>query len=263
MRDIFSVTDRQHVLDDILSITMDCPKIVSLVQVGSGAVGYHDARSDLDFVIALDSDESMLDVMAYIHQKISEKFEILYFSQEASSHLQCYLLSNLLEIDLGYGGYDHAAARKPAFRVLFDNTGVVEEKMIRSRAWMDDRIYGEKQKKDITLACNSIWAHLMHAAVAIHRGSYFRAIGELEFVRTLYIDLLGDRYRLESTLNREIDSLPEEEKTAILSTYATEVSAGALWASLSQLTDLIYRELEGCDIPVTKEMLLDYERDLR
>ena len=162
-----------------------------------------------------------------------------------------------------YGGYEHAAALKPAFKVLFDRSGVVEEKMIRSREWMDDRIYGEKQKKDADTACRSVWIRLMHAAVAIHRGNVFRAAGELEYVRKIYTDLLGDRYRLESGLNREIDRLPEEEKAAIRSTWITGESKDALWNSLLNLTALVYRELEGYSLPVTQEMLTEYYKDLR
>ena len=98
----------------------------------------------------------------------------------------------------------------------------------------------------------------MHAAVAIHRGQYFRAVGELESVRMQYIDLLGDRYRLESSLNREIDRLPETEKAAIRSTFASAESPSELWTALLNLTALVYKELEGIDVPVTQEMLHDY-----
>lgn len=260
---VFSVQDRQNAFDYILSVASQCDKIVSLVQVGSGANGYHDERSDLDFVIALDSNDSMADVMEYMHQKISGKYELLFFTQDESRHLQMYIFSNLLEIDLGYGSYEHAAAWKPAFKVLYDNSGVVEEKMIRSREWMDDRIYGEKQKKDADAACKSVWARLMHAAVAIHRSNYFRAIGELEYVRKQYIDLLGNRYRLESSLNREIDRLPETEKAAIRSTYITGESPSELWERLMNLTALVYKELEGYKVPVTQEMLHEYYKGLK
>ena len=263
MSKIFSVKDRQDAFDHILSAAKACGKIVSLVQVGSGAVGYHDERSDLDYVIALDSDASMLEVMDYMRQKISGKYGLAYFAQDEARHLQVFLLSNLLEIDIGYGGYDHAAASKPAFKVLYDKTGVVEAKMIRSREWMDDKIYGDKQKKDIDSACNLVWARLMHAAVAIHRGQTFRAIGELDYARKLYIDLLGDRYRLESNLNREIDRFPEKEKAAIMSTFVIGYSSDSLWTSLERLTDLIYEELAACPIPVTREMLTAYYEGLR
>ena len=259
---VFSVRDRQVAFDYILSTARQCGKIISLVQVGSGAKGYHDDRSDLDFVIALDSDDSMTEVMEYMHRRISDKYELLFFKQDKSRHLQCYILSNLLEIDLGYGAYDHAAAWKPAFKVLYDHSGTVEEKMTQSLEGMNDRIYGRKQKEDIDTACQSVWARLMHAAVAIRRGEYFRVIGELEDVRKLYIDLLGDRYRLESNLNREIDRLPEAEKAAIRSTFITNENPSELWERLMNLTDLVYKELEGYSIPVTKELLHAYFKGL-
>ena len=180
MDTVFSVQDRQTAFEYILSAARQCEKIISLIQVGSGANGYHDERSDLDFVIALDSDESMPEVMEYMRRKISAKYQLAFFTQDESRHLQNYILSDLLEIDIGYGGYEHAAAWKPAFKVLFDHSGTVEEKMVRSREWMDDRIYGEKQKKDMEQARNAVWLFLMHAAVAIHRGNCFRAIGEME-----------------------------------------------------------------------------------
>jgi hypothetical protein len=88
-------------------------------------------------------------------------------------------------------------------------------------------------------------------------------IGELEYVRKLYIDLLGDRYRLESNLNREIDRLPEVEKAAIRSTFITNENPSELWERLMNLTDLVYKELEGYSIPVTKELLREYFKGLK
>ena len=263
MEKIFSVQDRENAFEYVLSAARESDRIIALVQVGSGATSYRDERSDLDFVIALDSDESMPEVMDFMHRKIAEQYDVLFFKQDEPRHLQCYVLSDLLEIDIGYGGYENAAARKPAFKVLYDRSGTVEEKMIRSREWMDDHIFGDKQKKDVAVACEAVWVRLMHAAVAIHRGNLFRAIGELEYVRKLYIDLLGDRYRLESSLNREIDRLPENEKDAIRSTFVTGENPADLWTSLLNLTRLVYRELEGSGVPVTQEMLFDYYKDLR
>ena len=263
MPKVFSVQDRQDAFEYVLSAARECGRIIALVQVGSGATGYHDDRSDLDFVIALDADGSMPEVMEYMHRKLAEHFGILFFKQDEARHLQCYVLSDLLEIDIGYGGYENAAARKPAFKVLYDRSGTVEEKMTRSREWMDDHIYGDKQKKDIASACEAVWVRLMHAAVAIHRSNLFRAIGELEYVRKTYIDLLGDRYKLESGLNREIDRLPEKEKESIRSTFVTGENLADLWTSLLNLTRLVYQELEGQSVPVTQEMLYEYYRDLR
>ncbi len=262
MNSIFSPQDRQNVLDYIVNVSLECNKIVALVQVGSGAIGYNDDWSDLDLVIAIDAKESKADAMDYIHQKIVEKYEIAYFSQQEERNLQCYVLSNLLEIDLGFGAYDSAAALKPEFSVLFDKSGIVNDKMVKSREGMGERIYGEKQKKDIEKACNGIWIRMMHAAVAIHRNNYFRAVGELEYIRKTYIELVGDRYRFESNMNREIDKLPEEEKTEIKKTYIMGESAEELWGSLLKLTELIYAELKDYKVPVSQEMIKSYYEGL-
>ena len=263
MGKVFSVQDRRAVFEFIRSIAAECDRIVALVQVGSGANGFHDEHSDLDFVVALDSGKSMPEVMEYMHREISAKYELAFFTQDESRHLQNYILSDLLEIDIGYGGYEHAAAWKPAFKVLFDHSGTVEEKMVQSREWMDDSIYSDKQKKDIEKARNVVWFFLMHTAVAIHRGNCFRAVGEMEAARALYIDLIGDRYRLESSRNREIDRLPEAERAAVRSTYAVGESPSELWTALLNLTELVYKELDGVDVPVTQEMLRDYYAGLR
>ena len=262
MGKIFNVQDRQEVFDYILSITKENPKIVALVQVGSGSYGYHDEKSDLDFVIALDSDSSMLEVMDYMNEKIASKYEVQYSKKAEASHLLVIVLANLLEIDMGFGCYEYAAARKAEYKVLFDNTGVVEEKMAQSRTWMDESIYGNKQKKDIETACDSIWARMMHAAVAIYRNNFLRAIGELEFIRRVYIDLLGDRYRLESGYNHDMDKLPEDVKTDIKSTLVYSEDSRDLWTSLLNLTSLVYKELEGNVVSISKEMLVEYYKDM-
>ena len=72
-----------------------------------------------------------------------------------------------------------------------------------------------------------------------------------------------DRYKLESKLNREMDKLPPEEIAKIKSTFITEDTPDAMWTSLLRLTDLIYKELQGQQISISKEMLLEYYQDLR
>ena len=96
MGKIFNVEDRQNALDYLLSSANKCSKRVSLVQVGSGAEGFHDEKSDLDFVVAYDSSDSQTYVMEYMHRKITEKYNLLFFTQSEERHLQVYVLDNLL-----------------------------------------------------------------------------------------------------------------------------------------------------------------------
>jgi|GEM_PF-5030956 len=43
----------------------------------------------------------------------------------------------------------------------------------------------------------------------------------------------------------------------------TNDSRETLWACLINLTDLIYKELEGSSMPISKEMLVEYYNDLK
>ena len=36
-----------------------------------------------------------------------------------------------------------------------------------------------------------------------------------------------------------------------------------LWRSLLNLTELVYKELDGQSVPVTQEMLVEYYKDIR
>ena len=85
----------------------------------------------------------------------------------------------------------------------------------------------------------------------------------MEYVRKLYINLLGNRYFKESALNKEIDDLPEKEKEKIKSTLVLNESSDALWSSLLNLTKLIYDEMGGNEHPVSYEKLLEYYRDIQ
>ena len=68
-------------------------------------------------------------------------------------------------------------------------------------------------------------------------------------------------FEYTSTFNAK-NTTSQEEKDAIKSTFVTSENPKDLWKSLLNLTDLIYKELEGQKIPVTKEMLLEYYKDL-
>ena len=72
--------------------------IVALVSVGSGSYGFIDELSDLDMVVAIDSDENMETVMGYVHSKLNERLNFLYFKQVPQRRLQVYLADNYLGI---------------------------------------------------------------------------------------------------------------------------------------------------------------------
>ena len=233
-------------MDYIISFTKSYEHIVALVAVGSGSYGFYDELSDLDFVIAIDSNENMEMVMEYVKSQLDKCLNYIYFKQSPQKRLQVYLSDNYLEIDIGYGAYTSAAATKKHWKVLFDKSETVEKAM---RASWEGKIANENETNELSQrlaeCSDSVWHNLMLAAVAIKRGQYWRAYTELEFVRKWLIELLCYRYSLDSDRNREVDKLPEAELSVLNKTLVSSLNKDALWRSLDALVDAVYTELES------------------
>ncbi|HPU17979.1 MAG TPA: hypothetical protein PLZ27_04830 [Bacillota bacterium] len=243
---LFSVEERKRIMDYIISFTKSYEHIVALVAVGSGSYGFYDELSDLDFVIAIDSNENMEMVMEYVKSQLDKCLNYIYFKQSPQKRLQVYLSDNYLEIDIGYGAYTSAAATKKHWKVLFDKSETVEKAM---RASWEGKIANENETNELSQrlaeCSDSVWHNLMLAAVAIKRGQYWRAYTELEFVRKWLIELLCYRYSLDSDRNREVDKLPEAELSVLNKTLVSSLNKDALWRSLDALVDAVYTELES------------------
>lgn len=241
---LFSIADRKNVMDYIISFTEQNEHIVALVAVGSGSYGFYDELSDLDFVIALDSDENMETVMDYVRSQLEKRLNLIYFSQNPQGRLQVYLADNYLEIDIGYGAYTSAAAFKKHWKVLFDKSGTVDKAMHASWEKKEMTSKADELSRKLAECSNSVWHNLMLSAIAIKRGQYWRAYAELELARKLLIELLCCRYSLEVERNREVDKLPEAELAILNRTLVSSLSQDALWSNLDALTNAIYTELE-------------------
>ncbi|NLM56895.1 MAG: hypothetical protein GX192_05555 [Clostridiales bacterium] len=243
---LFSVEERKRIMDYIISFTKSYEHIVALVAVGSGSYGFYDELSDLDFVIAIDSNENMEMVMEYVKSQLDKCLNYIYFKQSPQKRLQVYLSDNYLEIDIGYGAYTSAAATKKHWKVLFDKSETVEKAM---RTSWEGKIANENETNELSQrlaeCSDSVWHNLMLAAVAIKHGQYWRAYTELEFVRKWLIELLCYRYSLDSDRNREVDKLPEAELSVLNKTLVSSLNKDALWRSLDALVDAVYTELES------------------
>ena len=241
---IFSTADRKNMMDYIIAFTERNEHIMALIAVGSGAFGYNDELSDLDMVVAIDSDENMEAVMAYVAAQLNKRLNFIYFKQMPQRKLQVYLGENFLEIDIGYGAYAGAAATRKHWKVLFDKTGTIDEAMRVSWEAHEKRPKTDEQDKKLAECADTAWHHLMHAAVAAKRGRYWRAVAELDLARNFFIGLLGCRYSLDTGRGRDVDKLPEAELNILNNTLVAALTQDALWRSLSALADAIYTELE-------------------
>jgi len=231
-------------MDYIISVTEQNEHVVALVSVGSGSYGFYDELSDLDFVIALDSDDNMELVMEYVRSQLSKQLNFIYFSQISQKRLQVYLTDNYLEIDIGYGAYTGAAAIRKHWKVLFDKSGTVDKAMRASWEKKEAASKTNELNKKLAECSDSVWHNLMLAAVAIKRRQYWRAYTELDLARKWLIELLCCRYSLDAGQNREVDKLPEAELAILEKTLVTNLTQEALWRNLDELTNAVYTELE-------------------
>lgn len=242
---VFSTTDRKNIMDYIVSFTEKNEHITALIAVGSGSFGYIDELSDLDMVVAVDSDENMETVMEYVTLRLNERLNFIYFKQISQRKLQVYLSDNYLEIDIGYGAYADAAASRKNWKVLFDKSGTVDQAMSSSWERHEKATKTDEHNRKLAECSDVIWHHLMHTAVAIKREQYWRAVIELEHARNLFIGLLCCRYSLDTgNRGRDVDKLPEAELTILKKTLVSNFMQDALWFNLTTLTNAVYTELE-------------------
>jgi len=257
---VFSPLDREGVRDYIISLCHACEHIVALVAVGSGAYGYTDELSDLDFVIALDHDDNMETVMYYVSDKLKEQYQFLYFKQAPERRLQVYLCDNYLEIDIGYGAYTRAAAFRPHWKVLFDKSGTVHDAMQRSWERIQNTPNTASYERALAECANTAWYYMMEAATAIKRGRHFHAAAVMELARKLYIDVLGCRYGVDTNKGKDLDSLPTSVLDDLQHTLVFCLESDALWQSLLSLVDVVYTELEqsAACVCLNRSQLLEY-----
>ena len=78
---VFNTSLRKNIMDHIISFTEQNEHIMALIAVGSGAFGYIDELSDLDMVVAIDSDDNMEIVMDYVAARLDQYLNFIYFKQ--------------------------------------------------------------------------------------------------------------------------------------------------------------------------------------
>lgn len=259
---MFHEIERRDVMDYIVSVAEENEHIVALITVGSGAFGYTDALSDLDMVVAIDKDENMEHVMDYIHAQLNKRLNFIYQKQALERRLQVYVSDHYLEIDIGYGAYTRAAAHRKDWKVIFDKTGTVDERMRNSWIKHENEPKLDRYNQKLAECADSVWHHLMHAAVAIKRRQPWRAAAEIEIARNLLIELLGCRYGLDTSRNRDVDKFPETVLAMLHKTLVSNLEQESLWINLLTLTDAVYTEFERsgeqAHIPVNRCQVNEY-----
>jgi len=264
---LFTPTDRDIIKDDILNLLIATPEINAVILIGSAATGYTDGLSDIDIMSVVGSEDAVVNVMNTICEGIKKRYNVLCFAQLNERRLQVCLLDNYLELNFSYRTTETLEARSAFWQVLYDKTGDVDSILHSSYAKFDEvnsiNINNTYQNK-LGEYSEQIWHFIFHAAVAINRGRFWKAIKELEYARNLIIELKGLRYSLPMHRNSDVDKIPHEELALLQKTLPSpsSMTKESLTDNLMHLITASYNELEinlpNPHITVSRQQAVEY-----
>ena len=236
----FTPESRQEMLDRVLTALKADERIIGVLIVGSGAVGFDDDLSDIDLCIVCPDDQTLT-----IYKDWRERFEKLLpvigcspVTYSPTSHLYALLLDGFLELDAGFISIGSLTAKKERWKVAFDRSGRIKE--IMQRTW------AERREPDIRTEylrrASGIWHVIMHVGQAIMRGHPWKALYYLEIIRTRTIELACLRLGLNAGHYRQADCLSAEFLDALRTTLPTSMDDAELLRAWKASVECFFHE---------------------
>lgn len=241
---MYSEATRSEIQTELISYIKTIPEIAGIIIVGSGAFGFTDEYSDLDFSIVVKDNVNMTAIMQQIAQYINHHYSVMQELRIPPRNLQTFLLNNYLEIDLGYAEFSHVEAKRKHWKVVYDAIGTIDQKMTDS--WADAEIAADHQDFS-SIYCKysqNIYSYILLAAIAVKRNQKWRAVGEINLLRDKAIELLGCHYKVETKRYRQVDHLPDSMKSRLDNTLCDYTDSKSMYESIYHLIDIIYDELD-------------------
>ena len=244
---MYSEEEREKVFRYLVDKFSQRQEVLSIIQVGSGAVGYRDKYSDLDFAIV--TDETNIDlIFKKTQEDVKEKYNVFFFDDMKERKLQLFLLDNYLELDIGYYTLETLYARRENYKIIFDKTNQVEDIMKKSWLEMKEKNKGTTQEIDmkalISFINNELWYNVLHSVIAFNRNNKYRCYYELEQIRWYVIDLIAKRNNKESKRYRNIVELDKSELDKIDSLFVYPTNYEELSDYLNKALNIIFEEFD-------------------
>ncbi len=242
---MYTEKERDEVFNYLVDKFSQRKEVLAIIQVGSGAIGYKDKYSDLDFAIVVD-DTDINDIFKKTQEDVNNKYRVFFFDNMKERRLQLFLLDNYLELDIGYYTLNTLYARRENFKVVFDKTNQVEDLMKKSWLEIKEKNKGTTQEvnmKDvISFVDNELWYNVLHSVVAFNRKNKYRCYYELEQIKWYAMDLIAKRNNKESKRYRSIIELDKNELDKIDSLFIYPNNYHELSNYLNKALEIIFEE---------------------
>lgn len=244
---MYSEQDRNEVFNYLVEKFKQRNEVLSIIQIGSGAIGYRDKYSDLDFAIVVD-DTDIDKIFKKTQDDINEKYNVFFFNNMEERKLQLFLLDNYLELDIGYYTLGNLYARRENYKVIFDKTNQVEDIMKKSWLEIKEKNKGSTQKVDmkevISFIDSELWYNVLHSVIAFNRGNKYRCYYELEQIKWYAMDLIAKRNNKESKRYRSIVELDKIELDKIDFLFIYPTNYEELSNYLNKALNIIFEEFD-------------------
>ncbi len=241
---LYDAKYRQRILDSVIEALKGDERIAGAVLVGSGSKGFRDRYSDVDLAVLIGNEAQLEEIYADWWGKLHKLLPVIDAFKESSNHLYGFLLDRYMEIDIGFQGETNLFERKPNWRILFDNRGVIPNLMKpREKPAVDQAAAHDKRMQDS-------WYYIIHAVSSIQRRQPLRATFFIGFLRNEAILMAGLNRELNTTLRNyftETDRLPEEVKKRIIDSFPASVEPAEQLRALRAVVELYYDEAEKLD----------------
>jgi len=246
---MFNTIERDDLKTRLINMFKEISGILGVVLVGSGAVGFDDEYSDIDFCVVVDDsrEEIATEVMCKCSELIKQKFNVLKYQNMPQRFLQIYLMDNFIEVDIGFVRLGKLEATRERWSICFDNTGKINKIMIDS--W--DRIknyHGKKTEVDICEQYrryyDTIWYYIVHSLIAIKRGQVWRGVYEINLIKDAAIALHGYTLSLETKRYRNVDGFDENFLLQLNKSYVKELEPNEMIRALKESIKLFFNEVE-------------------
>lgn len=267
---MYNEKDREDIFNYLVDKFQQRKEVLGIIQIGSGSIGYKDIYSDLDFAIVID-ETNINEVFNKTKLDIVSKYNIFFFDNMKERNLQLFLLDNYLELDIGYYTLESIYAKRKNYKIIYDKTGKLEEKMKNSWNEIKDKNNGTtaivNMKEVISFIEKELWYNILHSVIAFKRGNKYRSYYELEQIKWYVIDLIAKRNNKESKRYRSLIELDKNEIKIIDKIFSYPANYNELYNYLNTAINIIFDEFdywknkEGINYTGNKEFYLKYIKD--
>ncbi|HET6445901.1 MAG TPA: nucleotidyltransferase domain-containing protein [candidate division Zixibacteria bacterium] len=249
----FTEEERQDILNDLLALMGQDDRLSGVILVGSAAEGFDDRFSDIDLSVVVDGEHEVATLFDDWKTRIAALFPVLSVFEVAHSEnmfLSGFLLTNILELDIGFLSIKDLLAKQRRWKIVFDRSGQIEEIM---RSSWENREPSDRES-EYRRRLDSIWHYITHTALSIARGHRWRAIHYLDVVRVRSIELACIRRNLDPHHFRPVHLLPPDFLDQLQGTLPKSAEETEIFRALRASSELFFNECSAIDQSLGKDL---------